>query len=284
MINFNTSGVSEETFWKGIRAYWDQFIPFNDAQTYSYFWIYSGAVTGGDSSFSMTPFYAPNRTIEEFNKITKPWFDRLDELGIPFTADTKHHDDFLSSYDATFGTQEYGIGGSNGVPGVRLVPRANWESDEKRTATFNVVKDIVDNFGMIGGYHQAPKNPDKILNAVNPAFRNEASFLIVGSTVEAENPTADDYKEAAQKLLDGIINPLRKVSPDGGAYLNEAAVNEPDWQQSFWGDNYPRLLKVKQKWDPQDVFFVHHGVGSEKWEVRDGYKGVQTQNGRLCRV
>lgn len=141
----------------------------------------------------------------------------------------------------------------------------------------------MDKFGMAGGYHQAPKNPEKIINAVNPAMRNEAAFLIA-STMIAENATAEELATAGDTLNDEVFGPLRKLTPDGGAYLNEAVVNEPDWQQSFWGNNYPRLLEVKKKWDPKGLFYVHHGVGSEQWEVQDGEQGLQTQNGRLCRV
>jgi FAD/FMN-containing dehydrogenase len=45
---------------------------------------------------------------------------------------------------------------------------------------------------------------------------------------------------------------------------------EKDWQHSFWWPNYERLLKVKAKYDPDGLFFVHHGVGSEDWSD-DGF-------------
>jgi FAD/FMN-containing dehydrogenase len=35
------------------------------------------------------------------------------------------------------------------------------------------------------------------------------------------------------------------------------------WQTEFWGSNYPRLLKIKKKYDPTNLFTVHKGVGSE---------------------
>jgi FAD/FMN-containing dehydrogenase len=59
------------------------------------------------------------------------------------------------------------------------------------------------------------------------------------------------------------MEPIRAVTPDSGSYVNETDFFESDWQRSFWGDNYRRLLDVKQRYDPANVFRVHHGVGSE---------------------
>jgi FAD/FMN-containing dehydrogenase len=59
------------------------------------------------------------------------------------------------------------------------------------------------------------------------------------------------------------MEPIRAVTQDSGSYVNETDFFEPDWQRSFWGDNYRRLLAVKQRYDPTNVFCVHHGVGSE---------------------
>jgi hypothetical protein len=58
---------------------------------------------------------------------------------------------------------------------------------------------------------------------------------------------------------------LTNIVPNAGAYVSESNFFEDDWQQSFWGPNYPRLLAIKDKYDPDGLFFVHHGVGSERW-------------------
>jgi FAD/FMN-containing dehydrogenase len=63
---------------------------------------------------------------------------------------------------------------------------------------------------------------------------------------------------------------LRKLAPGTGAYVSEANYFEPDWQGAYWGANYPRLLAVKQRYDPEGLFFVHHGVGAERWSA-DGF-------------
>ncbi|HTE80972.1 MAG TPA: FAD-binding oxidoreductase [Reyranella sp.] len=58
---------------------------------------------------------------------------------------------------------------------------------------------------------------------------------------------------------------LRKIVPNPGAYVSESNYFEADWQKAFWGTNYARLRAVKDRYDPEGLFFVHHGVGSEDW-------------------
>ena len=66
---------------------------------------------------------------------------------------------------------------------------------------------------------------------------------------------------------------LRSVASNGGAYVSESNFFERDWQDSYWGSNYERLLRVKRKYDPAELFFVHNGVGSEGWGS-DGFTKI----------
>lgn len=275
--------VTKELLWEGIRKYFEMFIPFTDAHTYSYFWIWA---QNDGLQFQMVPFFAPNHTIDSFNALVKPWFDRLHELGIQFTPKTTLYDSFYPAYNENWGNDT--VAGLTALPGNRLFPRGNWEDPEKFKKMFAVLRNQSLSGKSMGGYHQAPRNRMNVDNAVSSAFRHVISFLIGAAIVEgAENATAAELQKATDSLTYDVLGPWREVAPEsefGGSYLNEANVMEPRWQESFYGTQYPRLLELKKKWDPKSVFYATTAVGSEEWEVRDGDQGTQTQNGRLCRV
>ena len=63
---------------------------------------------------------------------------------------------------------------------------------------------------------------------------------------------------------------LRELTIQPASYVNETNFFEKDWQRSFWGGNYGRLREIKAKYDPDDLFIVHHGVGSNEWSA-DGF-------------
>lgn len=74
-------------------------------------------------------------------------------------------------------------------------------------------------------------------------------------------------------LVDAACAELRKVAPEGGSYVSESNYFNESWQTAFWGPNYSRLRAVKDAYDPDGLFFVHHGVGSEDWSA-DGFTRV----------
>jgi FAD/FMN-containing dehydrogenase len=75
---------------------------------------------------------------------------------------------------------------------------------------------------------------------------------------------------AAAKAIARCMEQLRAVAGQSGSYVNETNYFKKGWQRAFWGENYSRLVAIKQKYDPDGLFFAHHGVGSEGWS-RDGF-------------
>jgi len=63
---------------------------------------------------------------------------------------------------------------------------------------------------------------------------------------------------------------LRKVAPNAGSYVSESNYFNRSWQSEYWGNNYSKLRAIKTKYDPDGLFFVHHGMGSEDWSA-DGF-------------
>jgi hypothetical protein len=75
------------------------------------------------------------------------------------------------------------------------------------------------------------------------------------------------------EAIDRTMGAIRAVAPDAGSYVSESDYFLRDWQQGFRGSNYAKLASVKRKYDPDGLFFVHHGVGSEGWSA-DGFTPV----------
>lgn len=77
-------------------------------------------------------------------------------------------------------------------------------------------------------------------------------------------------------MTNDLVPALEAITPGGGAYLNEADFRQPGFQDVFYGDSYSALLAIKEKYDPEGLFYALTGVGSERWASRP--------DGRLCRV
>jgi hypothetical protein len=282
VFSFRAAPDNSTNFWKAVHAYFARFPEFTDAGTYSYFWIWN---YGTYLDFQMTSFFAPNHTIASFENLTRPFFDELKVLNIDVVPNTTFHENFYDANKGSWGADTLGV--TTIRQATRLFPKSLWASEAKFEVFYSTIKNTVMSGHTVGGYHMAPGNPSNVDNAVNPAWRNAQSFLITANMVPV-NATPAQLKNASDTLTFDIMGPWRDVAPNAegaGVYLNEADIQEPDWQKDFYGaENYPKLLAIKRKWDPRDVFYATTAVGSEAWEVRDGDMGLQTQNGRLCRV
>ena len=112
--------------------------------------------------------------------------------------------------------------------------------------------------------------------AMNPAVLDAFALAICGAGEQPAYPGVTGHEpHAALARSDAhaitlAMDELRKLLPAPSSYVAESNYFEPNWQESFWGENYERLLAVKSKYDPAGLFFVHHGVGSERWSS-DGF-------------
>ncbi len=112
--------------------------------------------------------------------------------------------------------------------------------------------------------------------AMNPSVLTAFALAIVADAedpaypgIPGHEPSVDKGRQAADRI-EMCMQKLRTVAPDGGAYVSESNFFEKGFQQSYWGPNYPRLAEIKKKYDPDGLFVVHNGVGSEQWSA-DGF-------------
>jgi FAD/FMN-containing dehydrogenase len=272
---------SEEKYWMAVKKFYDVFTDWADAGIYTFYFHWR-------NSLDMRFLFAPNHTLDSYKKVVQPFFDYLaaNDIVLSTPHSSTAHTSFYSAYQATWGGNFFtAISTADSLPANRIVPRRNFE--EKYNETYALIKEHVMTGKFWLGYHKAVKNYGDTDNAVNPAWRQCVLFFVTSSNRTGDHSTVEALRERNEHLQKEILDPWRRITPvseGGGTYLNEASVEEPDWQESFYGGYYPRLSEIKRKWDPYDVFYATTAVGSERWVVRDGEQGVQTQNGRLCRA
>ena len=115
--------------------------------------------------------------------------------------------------------------------------------------------------------------------AMNPAVLDAFALAIIAGGGRPTLPGMPGHQvaltSAAERAaaIGRAIDALLTIAPNAGSYVSESDYFEPNWQQAFWGANYPRLAAVKTAYDPDGLFFVHHGVGSEYWSG-DGFTRV----------
>ncbi|WP_235443142.1 FAD-dependent oxidoreductase [Caballeronia mineralivorans] len=112
--------------------------------------------------------------------------------------------------------------------------------------------------------------------AMNPAVLDAFALLICQAAEPPAYPGIQGHEPdiaLAHRNVQAIgraMAEVRKLVPGAGSYVAESNFFNAEWQRSFWGSNYSRLLAVKNQYDPDGLFFVHHGVGSERWSA-DGF-------------
>ena len=194
-----------------------------------------------------------------------------------------------------------GTVGTNVVMGSRLWSRGALESTT-RDATLATALRTFERTGLQallvsgpGVRNPATGTPD---SAVTPAWRTAYAHVLTTLSPPFKNETrlAEDRTRMREELVPALsrvatagannrsaegayINESEEayINESEGAYINESDQGEKEFQRLYWGTkNYARLSKIKERVDPEGVFWCEVCVGSEKWK--------EGEDGRVCRV
>ncbi|GAB7360903.1 hypothetical protein MBLNU230_g0889t1 [Neophaeotheca triangularis] len=263
-MTFTSSNISQDAYYEAIGTFHASLEPMVDAGITSV-WFFT------NETFTISPLTAPEISVEQLKRYLAPLENKLTELAIPHTSHYETFPGFLQFYDAMQGPIDVGIAQYGG----RLVPRSVVQKNNTElTETYRSINKLGAQF--IGVALDVSKAvAGGVDNAVNPGWRD---CLIDTVITTPWNFTAPWEEMLAQQdlMTDVLIPKLAAFTPNGSCYLSEGDFRQPDWQSVFYGRNYERLLSVKRKYDPFDVFYATTAVGSEYWEV--------AEDNRLCRA
>lgn len=288
-INLRTSSqLTTDVFWNGINAYFSYIVRVNDAKGIGWNTISTLPSSSAHRSFTFTgQVTMPDMSAEELSKFMEPLVTDLNDLGINMTTPKPQ---WWPTFAAYAGRVAPGESVGNNRMTSRLFPRSNFM--DPLSAEFNTTMNAIRYWVEDGGYsfHSVDYHPSEETagypgtnSATNPHLRTAIMHATGFDTGSYGQGTTPEQQLSQQKRLMQYAQKWRDASPTSGAYMNEANTEEPDFQQSFYGTNYKRLLTIKRVVDPWWLFYAVTGVGSNEWTV-EGTRGLPTQQGRLCRV
>lgn len=233
-----------------------------------------GRMPSGNPYVKLTMFTLNVADKRVVNESFSPLLASLAEVGVPYEFSSDPYPR-LSSY-LKIPQEEYSKGLGYYQDSV-LVPNEFYASEDGPGALLDQLAriDLKPNdlwvVNTLGGQVNANSHVD---NALHEGWRS-AAVLLVGNRLFS--PSLHEQR-AVQKRISNVEGPvLYSLKPSPVAmYLNEADPHLENWQKWFWGDKYARLKDIKRKWDPDSLFIVSLGVGSEEW-VADGMCRLNSQ-------
>lgn len=114
---------------------------------------------------------------------------------------------------------------------------------------------------------------------MNPTVAEAFALAIIGaggppaySGIPGAGPDLALARQQAA-AVSRAVGVIRDAVPNAGSYVSEAGFFDPEWQRRSFGNNYSRLLSIKDRYDPDGLFVTHHGVGTERWS-QDGFTPI----------
>ncbi|KAF2019041.1 FAD/FMN-containing isoamyl alcohol oxidase-like protein MreA [Aaosphaeria arxii CBS 175.79] len=262
ILNINATHTNDtKVFNEGFHIFHNLSNHYTDHGMFVYFELSTGRL-------HIAPFVGPRMDEAKVKSVLKPLFDALDAAKIPYDAYTRAFPTFFEFYIDMFEDEQPN---QNSVVGGRLFTQKDIaeRSEQISEALLFANQPVPDTAGFSVGHIVNPGYGVPVVdNAIHPKWRNASSFVITNLLMVGDEGWAT--KQLRNEQQTNIVGKaLREAGPDGATYVNEGDLYEPNWQESYWGSNYARLLELRKKWDPTGVFYTQTTPGTENWEVID---------------
>ncbi|KAL7625904.1 hypothetical protein AAE478_005128 [Parahypoxylon ruwenzoriense] len=271
IININSTLTSDPgLFWEGVKSFHKYSNRFVEAGLYAYFELMT-------MRLHIAPIVGVGKTSAEMEAILRPMFNEFKAKSIPYDKVAKDFGTLFDLYTDLFEDETAGTSALTG--GWMFTHQDVEENNDGIIEAFKTVvsprEDLKDQGFLIGHLWDAGLNMPVSKSATNPKFRESTDFAIVALPVPfgATWAQREDLQDVLTNIQDAA---MKKAGPNGCAYVNEGDPYQADWQDHFWGSEYPELLEIRRKWDPNGVFYAVATPGTEDWEVIE-------YGTRLCR-
>jgi hypothetical protein len=204
----------------------------------------------------------------------------------PPRVSMKEERSFYSAYKATYGAGDGTLGIGVAISS-RLIPRAALETLEQRNEMTDALAEVSEmlspdtparnpisyvyhyplEFLLVTPYNYKPSTDPLDAVSVTPAWRNATWHIVIKDGFKNDANTSTIL--ASYRKVYEAASLFRKMTPESGAYQNEADLYEPRYEHSFWGaENYARLIRLKRNIDPENLLTCWQCIGFEKKDQR----------------
>ncbi|RNJ58313.1 hypothetical protein D7B24_004954 [Verticillium nonalfalfae] len=237
-----------------------------DNGLYAIYELYAPAISG---ALHVQPIMGFNLTAKQLRTTVAPLFKALDDEKIPYNSGFLEYSDFYSIYHDIFEPEQ---AAQNGLTGGWVFTHKDMRPENQGAVADAIALALSprsDMLGIVIGHIFDPGHTmTKSQSATHPRWRG-ATIRFMSVLVQPLDATWKQKLEYHDVMANVITEKYKQAAPNGLAYVNENYAFMNNWQDAFWGENYPRLKAIKKSWDPQGVFFSPSTPGTEDWHITD---------------
>jgi len=154
----------------------------------------------------------------------------------------------------------------------KLVPETVFKNNKTRTQVIDGIMQLEAEgfypaFLTVAPIRYARDHPKREDTSIHPGWY-ESTWLLAGQLQWKYDYSLQRRKDTvralgkATSIISSVIPASSTDSKDGQAsYANEADPWLSEWEREYWGRNYPRLMEIKRKYDPENLLNCWHCVG-----------------------